>query len=296
MSSSIPPLGVTAASQTRWHLASELVSGCPPALGLEVALTGSVGRGVADGESDIELNLWVEALPTETDMVDWLRAAGATDIVVDAEPIETGSIWITFRFSDVWVEAGWQTIAALEQSVRAILAGAIVDHPRLVLAEIIEHAVPLRTIGFLAAWQHELAQYPETVQQRVIAAAIENWCFPHFVGARWTAVRRNHRHWLAHLLVRDVDNVLRLIFALNRRWEPDWKWLEHHTAGLPIKPDRLIERIGQIFATRQPEQSVAVCQQLILDALALVPPTHDVRRARAAIQAALNADPRGRAS
>ena len=41
----------------------------------------------------------------------------------------------------------------------------------------------------------DLAHYPDAVQQRVIAAAIENWSFPHFVGARWTAVRRNHRHW-----------------------------------------------------------------------------------------------------
>jgi hypothetical protein len=71
--------------------------------------------------------------------------------MADIEPIETGSIWITCRFRHVWVEAGWRLIGSLEQSVRAILAGAVIDHPRLVLAEIVEHAIPLRTNGCLGA-------------------------------------------------------------------------------------------------------------------------------------------------
>lgn len=290
MSVDILPSGATAASLARCRLASQLVTGCPPTLGHEIAVTGSVGRGVADEDSDIELNLWVEVLPAEGERVDWLRAAGATDIVLDTGPIETGSIWVTCRFRYVWVEAGWQTIGSLEQSLRDILAGAVVDHARFVLAEIIENAVSLRTRGHLAAWQRELAHYPDNMQQRVIAAAVEDWSFPHIVAARWTAARRNDLHRLARLLVRDVDNVLRLIFALNRQWEPEWKWLEQHTAGLLIKPDRLVERIGEIFATSQPEQSVALCQWLIADALALVPRTHDVERASTAIQAARHAE------
>jgi hypothetical protein len=110
------------------------------------------------------------------------------------------------------------------------------------------------------------------------------------VAARWTAARRDEQHRLARLLVRGVDNVLRLVFALNRRWEPEWKWLEQHTADLAIKPDHLVERIGATFAGSQPEQGVAMCQRLIADVLGLVPPPHDVRRACAAIQLALEFD------
>src|SRR6266851_371047 len=157
MGTNILPQGATAASQTRCQMASELVSRCPRALGHEVAVTGSVGRGVADEDSDIELNLWVEVLPPRNERIEWLEAAGATDVMVDAEPIETGSIWVTCRYSGVWVEAGWQTIDSLEHSLRTILTGAVADHSRLVLAEIVEHAVPLRTSGLLAAWQRELA-------------------------------------------------------------------------------------------------------------------------------------------
>ncbi len=75
---------------------------------------------------------------------------------------------------------------ALEQDVRAILADAVADHAGLVLAEIVEHAVPLRTSGVLASWQRELAHYPDSAQERPIAAAIEDWSFPHVAAARLT--------------------------------------------------------------------------------------------------------------
>jgi len=123
MSADRLPSGASVASDARWRLARDLVSRCPPALGCEVAITGSVGRGVADQDSDIELNVWGDALPSKAERVGWLRAAGATDIVADTEPIETGSIWVTCRFRQVWVEAGWQTIGSLEHHLRTILAG-----------------------------------------------------------------------------------------------------------------------------------------------------------------------------
>jgi hypothetical protein len=106
MGEDLLPHGATAESQIRCQMASELVRRFPPALGHEVAVTGSVGHGVADEDSDIELNFWVEMLPPRNEWLEWRMAAGATDLVVDAEPIETGSIWVTCRFSGVWVEAG----------------------------------------------------------------------------------------------------------------------------------------------------------------------------------------------
>src|SRR5438874_9948776 len=106
MGANILPHGATAESQIRCQMASELVSRLPQVLGQEVAVTGSVGHGLADEDSDIELNFWVEVLPPQNEWVEWLKAAGATDLVVDAEPIETGSSWVTCRYSGVWVEAG----------------------------------------------------------------------------------------------------------------------------------------------------------------------------------------------
>ncbi len=65
--------------------------------------------------------------------------------------------------------------------------------------------------------------------------------------ARFALIRRNEILGLHERLVRDVHNVLRILFAINRQWEPDWKWARAATGELSIKPDRLAERINAIF-------------------------------------------------
>jgi len=90
----------------------------------------------------------------------------------------------------------------------------------------------------------------------------------------------------------DVYNVLNLLFALNRRWRPDWKWLRHKCAALPVKPNRLAERIEEIFTAPALERRVVICQRLILETLALLPPSPSVALAQQRIGEHLDANER----
>jgi predicted nucleotidyltransferase len=58
---SLPP-DATLHSHALFPLAREMTDACPPELGSEIALAGSVARGWADEHSDIELNFWLETL------------------------------------------------------------------------------------------------------------------------------------------------------------------------------------------------------------------------------------------
>jgi len=285
MTDLLPP-NATEASRIRYELARELAERCPPELGREIAVTGSVARGLADNDSDIELNFWVETLPSPEKRAEWLRSIGATGVVLDPEPERDGSIWAMGRYRGVWLEPGWQTIETLETILDGILTGQVIDHPRLILAEIVAHAVAVRTGGLLARWQERLAHYPDIVQERLIAAAARRWTPAPF---RWALVRRGERLALAERLVWDVHNILRILFALNRQWEPDWKWARQMSKQLAIKPERLAERIDEIFSTPDAERSVEACHRLVLDTLALVPPPHDVSATVAAVQESLRA-------
>ena len=82
---------------------------------------------------------------------------------------------------------------------------------------------------------------------------------------------------------------LRLLFALNPRWEPDWKWLRQVTEGLERAPERLADRVEQAFTLPDPWARVRVNHELILDTLALLPPSPGVERAQQAIRATLAA-------
>lgn len=280
---SLPP-NATEASRARLELALELAERCPIELGREIAVTGSVARGVADDDSDIELNFWVESLPPAEERSAWLRDLGATHFAFDPEPERDGSIWAMCRYRGVWLEPGWQPIETVETLLGQIVAGEITDHALLILAEVVAHAVPVRTNSLLARWQERLASYPDVVQQYLIEAAARRWTPAPF---RWALVRRGERLALAERLVHDVHGVLRIVFALNREWEPVWKWARQMSEPLPIKPERLAERIDEIFSTLGAAHAVETCHRLVLDTLALVPPPHDVSAAVAAVEESL---------
>lgn len=280
------PGTTTEASLYRLELARELTRLCPPDLGQVVALTGSASRGVADEGSDAELNFWVDEQPDRATLLDWLRRAGATDVILDDTPLADGSLWATSLFKGVWFETGWQRIRDMGALVRRLSAGEVVDHEQLAHAPMILHAAGLRDSGALEDWRDSLRDYPEGLQARLISGA-GAWALPNVIEARWALARRGERVALAERLVWDAHNVLRVLHALNKQWEPDWKWIKMTVAALETKPDRLGERIDGIFASPQTERTVAHCLELILDTLALVPPPYNIGRARQTIEESL---------
>ncbi len=88
-------------------------------------------------------------------------------------------------------------------------------------------------------------------------------------------------------LLGEMQFVLRILFAINHQWEPDWKWLRSEVQPLTIKPERLIERIHDIFTMAQSEQTVAQALMLIRDTLKLVPSQYNVARALANVEESL---------
>ncbi len=268
----------TEASRVRIDRARELARGFALDPGQEVAITGSVARGVADRYSDIELNVYGDTPPPLAACDAAPRAAGAR--VDPASRTWGGKVITKSWFHGIFVEAAWQTWDNLEHQLRPLLAAESTDHWQLTQAWHVAHALPLTDTPKLAGWQEILARYPDALQARLVADATAAWAEPHWyplsaVNA-WPLVRRNARMSVAARLIREVENLLRLLFALNRQWEPDYKWLGPESARLGRKPDRLVERVNEIFATPDAARSVQLCFELILDTLRLVPAPYDV--------------------
>jgi hypothetical protein len=162
------PADATDESRRRHTIARRLAESCPAELGDEIAVTGSVALGIADERSDVELNLWCEALPTIAQRAAWIASVGGETRSNQGEPWPDGTIEATFRVDGVWIEAGWMTKARFDETLRGILAAVVLGHDRLQMAWIIERAVELRTTGLLARWRSELATYPEPLREKVI--------------------------------------------------------------------------------------------------------------------------------
>ena len=262
----------TARTEELRALAERVADAFPPEVS-EVVLTGSVSRGVADEVSDVEM-LVVTAEPLELEHayalargagLDGLDSWGAQGLpakrvsgYVDGEPFELIMWPRTFA----------------EEELEAVLGGKLSSS-----ADALANGVSLRTSGLLAAWQTRLRDYPD----ELAAARIEEAALPWggFTPAGLlTVIRPDERLSLLEWMFDGALRVLRIVYALNRTWEPTTKRLAARVEPLAVKPERLAERITEALTEPDPRRALATLTELQLDTVRLASSGPNVDRAR----------------
>ena len=263
-------------------VAGRLADACPADLGTEIAVTGSLGAGLADEHSDVELLFLCGDVPTVERVRDWLAAVGATAVLTGDE---ASGVWAWCRVDGVEVEPVWGRTGGAERELDAILAGEALAHARLAFAHVLVHSEILRTGGLLPRLAGRLQRYPDELARRLIADALAGLEIP---SPRLGGALRGDRFSLESRLLNGAERALRIVFALNRRWEPPrWKWLTHYASDLAVAPPRLAERV--VAALLEPDAVAAAraVDELLREALALVPADVDVEAARRGTDARL---------
>ena len=258
----------TARSIELQAIARRVAEGLPPEIE-EVLLTGSASRGVADEDSDFEMLLVGETLPPLGEI------AAGLDVFDAGEMPDHRGWWISGTAEGESYELIAWTRARTEERVTGILAAEIVDHTRIRAAEGIVHGLPLRTAGLVREWQERLHDYPDAVAEAIVLDAIGDWTEQTPRGIR-AQLRPGGRLELTMRLVDDLENALRIVFALNRAWEPDWKRLPELVAPLAVKPQRLAERVDEALGA----SDILLARELVRDTLALAPGLPRVVQAR----------------
>jgi len=277
----------TEASRALYDFACQVIQQLPEELGEEIALMGSAGSGHADESSDIDLAIWVEALPLLATIITWLEQIGATHVRHDEEETTENQLRVICQLKRVWLELDFHTRRAYEKTVSQVVAGETLARGQVIHAWNVVWATPLRTKGLLAKWQQQLSDYPDVVRDRLITSSSSFWRYPHRVEMLWTLAHRQALLGLDEWLSADLQDALRILFAINRQWEPDWKNLGTACHLLTRTPDGLGQRVNDIFSAAHAETRVALAQRLILDILDLVPDQYDVSEAVANIRASL---------
>ena len=235
----------------------------------EVALTGSVSRGVADEVSDIEM-LVVPAEPLTLDECFTLvAAAGLTGLDTWGNP-STPARRVSGYLDGVPIETIWWHRGLAEEQLAA---------PSQATGDALVNAIPLKTRGLLAEWQERLRHYPEELVAARCEEAAERWGGFTPAGLL-TIARPGERLQRAEWLVDAANRVHAIVFALNRSWQPTTKRLSLRLEPLAVKPERMAERIEEALAEADPFRALRVMTQLQLDAVHLAPDGPNVDRAR----------------
>ena len=263
----------TARSEELRALAQRIADALPPEA-IEVVLTGSVSRGVADEVSDIELLVVIKEPLSLAEAFELARGAGLEERDSWGDPA-TPTRRVFGYLDGQPVETIWWSRELAEESFAA--GGS---------AEAIANAVPLRTTGLLARWQERLADYPDELAAERIEQAAERWGGFAPAGLL-TIVREDTTLARMEWLVEAAQRLLAIVFALNRVHQPTAKRLAARVESLPIKPGRLAERIEQALTEPDPRRALLTMTELQLETVRLAPDGPNVDRARAWLAAGI---------
>jgi hypothetical protein len=252
---------------------AERIAAALPQAAEEVVLTGSVSRGVADEVSDIEMLIVTRERLELAECFDHGRAIGLERL--DTWGSQGPAVSRVFGYYEgVPIETVWWSREHAEASVAALVAGEPSS-----AAEALVHGVALRTVGLLEAWQKRLGDYPEELAVARIEEAALTWG-GYAPAGLLTIARPGERLALVERLLDDALRVLRIVYALNRVWEPTTKRVAARVQLLALKPERLAERIEEALTEPDPVRAMLVMSELQADTLALAVSGPNVDRAR----------------
>ena len=262
-------------------VAQRVVDALPLEVAEEVVLTGSVSRGVADDVSDIEM-LIVTPEPLElAGCFEHARAAGLVELDTWGEQ-STPTRRVSGYFEDVPLELIWWSRDHAESAIDACFSSDVSS-----AADAIVHGVSLRTSGSLSRWQARLSDYPEELAKARIENAALTWGGFTPAGLL-TLARPGERLARTERMIDDASRVLRIVYALNRVWQPTHKRLAARVAPLAVKPARLAERLEEALSESDPRRALLVMTEVQSDTVALAPDGPNVNRARWWLAAAAN--------
>lgn len=254
-----------------------------------VYIAGSVARGWADRHSDVELDVFWRAAPTDSERIAVLQQSGSRLDVNWADPPSPEIYELLLarhggQLSQIWPYENeeWSEHFYAE-GVNIGVSGFLVETMHRWVADVVEsydtdedkhmrlaaaqHANPLYGHGQLDAWQTKIT-YPTALAEAVVReqlAVDESW------WQREMLVERDAFVPLTQLLVSAQRRLLRILLALNRIFLPDprFKWAARLVDQMSLAPVDLLPRLNSVLLA-QPGDAIAALEVLFEETLGLV--------------------------
>ena len=255
-----------------------------------VLIGGSVALGVDDKYSDLDLIVFWDQPPSESDREKAvLRSGGIVDVNWSDPPTNAqlkskllgssgriGQIWPYesnewsdhFYIGDVNIGVSGFLSSTVSQYLKEISGeNDISDDMQIIISAIVE-GTPLSGIEVIEVWKEAAANFPESLARILINKAIaydDSW------SACDVFAERHNRFVLQGLISHMADKVVRALLALNGIYLPDprHKWLDFYSERMAWKPDEFLPRLVAL-TTATPSFAVHEIEALFLETLDLV--------------------------
>lgn len=235
-----------------------------------VTAAGSVGAGIADRWSDLELDCYWWQPPVDADRrgpIEHLGAALAAFWDYDPDDREWSE---DYRLGSLGVTVSNFTVDTIEGFLDAVLDQASTDPVAHMRLAAIQRCQALRGVRLVQPWQVRAERYPD----RLVTSVVERSLTPG-VLAGWSTrealAERGDTIAVHALLSRIEQAVFAVVLALNRIYQPHrlTKWQRHHAAQLTVAPPDFEQRLDDLWQGPDADR-IAGAEALLADTVALV--------------------------
>jgi hypothetical protein len=234
-----------------------------------LTVAGSVGAGLADRFSDLELDCYWSSAPGDADRAGPIDALGG-ELTGFSEYEQDDQEWgEEYLIGDLGVTVSNFTTGTVERWLDDVLLHADtapVKHMRLAA---LQRSRPLLGAELIASWRDRADTFPVGLAAALVRQALAPEELPGW-AARDALASRGDDLAARDLLTRAGQAVVRTVLAVNRVYLPHplIKWQRHLITGLEVVPERLAERLESMSASR-PAEAFRAAGALLQDTAAL---------------------------
>ena len=247
--------------------AARAYAGNPKLAALTVA--GSVGSGMADRFSDLELDCYWFSAPGDLDRTGPVGVLGGELTALWGYDRDEEEWSEDYRLGELDVTVSNFLTATVERFLDAVVRHADADPVKHMRLAALQRSRPLAGAELIASWRARADGYPDELAAAMVEQALDprvliGW------AARDALASRGDDLAARDLLTRAGHAVVSVVLAVNRVYLPhrQLKWQRHVITGLDVVPERLAQRL-ELLARSGIAEALQAAETLLADTVLL---------------------------
>ncbi len=238
-----------------------------------IALGGSYAKGTADDEADVDLYLFVRAVPgnEERHRIASAFSSEIERIVCWGDDATFRDAGTDFRFRGHNVECWLRNIDHIDRSIAECQQGVVKRefltwtttgfYNHCCLSDLTVMLPLDDPSDIIARWKSQVATYPPRLRQAIVSQHLLAAGFWPDSFHYLSAIERQDVIYATGIVQQVVHNLVQVLFALNEVYFPGDKQLEAALDHLPRHPPNLCQRIRALFWPGRPATTEALREQ-----------------------------------
>jgi hypothetical protein len=234
-----------------------------------MAVAGSVGAGLADQFSDLELDCYWLRPPSDEERLAPVRALGGELTALwDYDPGDAE--WSEdYLVGQLGVTVSNFLVSTVGQFLDDVLLQSSTDPVRHMRLAALQRSRPLLGAEAMATWRKRAETFPRPL----VSALVEQSLAPEVLTgwpAREAFLDRGDSLALRDLMARTGHAAVRAVLALNHVYLPhrQLKWQHQLTTGLRLAPSRFAERL-KVMSDGPPGEALPAAETLLAETVTL---------------------------